>query len=374
MSLEKPDIQFSGYRILGEIGRGAAAVVYKAEEISLKKTVAIKLLNPALFGDPASVERFIQEARTVARLRHPGIVPVNDLDEFESRLFMVMEFMPGGDLASWVRDHGLLNLRLIGSLIGEVAEALDYAHSQGIVHGDVKPANVLLSAPLDQPGARARLADFGVLRAVEKSTDTQSAELTGTPLYISPEQAEGKGARSTSDQYSLAVMTYELLTGTPPFQGSNALEIYLKHVREAPPRPGSLHPRVTHEIEQVVLRGLEKDPAARYASCLEFARALRAALASTEQRSFDEALNRARQALAGHDPIAARPYLEEAADIQPENEAVRQLLEQVQLQERAGAAYAEAGQKLEEAREKARWLRQSPNPPPDPHGLLARLD
>lgn len=116
MSMEKSNIEFSGYRILGEIGRGAAAVVYKAEEISLNKIVAIKLLNPALFGDPASVERFIQEARTVARLRHAGIVPVTDLDEFEGRLFMVMEFMPGGDLTSWVRDHGLLGLRLIDSL------------------------------------------------------------------------------------------------------------------------------------------------------------------------------------------------------------------------------------------------------------------
>ena len=362
-----------GYRILAEIGRGASAVVYQAEDPELQRTVALKVLNPLWFSEAETIQRFIQEARAAARLRHPALLPVLDLDEVDSQLFMVMEYAPDGDLGRWVSAHGGLGLRAVGALVAEIAEGLDYAHSQGVVHGDVKPANILLNGGPGLAGSRARLADFGILRAVELSTRASSRDFEGTPLYISPEQANGKPPGPASDQYSLAVVAYELLAGRPPFQGATSLELYLKHSREEAPRPAQFNPALTEEIEAVLLRGLSKDPAARYPACAEFARALRAALAATEQPALKDALRRARQALADQDIPQARILLNEAARIQPEDTDVRELLAQAARCEQAAFAYAGAGQKLAEAEARARQLRARQPDYPDPQGLLARL-
>ncbi|MBL7164683.1 MAG: serine/threonine protein kinase, partial [Anaerolineales bacterium] len=217
------------YKILEEIGRGGFSVVYKAENVALKKTVAIKMMLPALFHDPESIERFIHEARTVAGLKHAHITRVVDLDEDEGRLFMALEYLPGGDLHSWIETHGRPSFRQSAGIMYDIAEALDYAHGEGVVHGDVKPGNILLNE-----AGRAKLTDFGILRAVESSGVTSADMTRGTPYYVSPEGAEGGRPTPLSDQYALGVVAYELLTGQVPFGGDTPLSIYLKHVREEP--------------------------------------------------------------------------------------------------------------------------------------------
>ena len=308
--MSRPDAplgQLGNYRVLEELGRGGFSIVYRAENVLLKKIVALKLMLPALFADPQSIQRFIQEARTVARLNHPHITRVFDLDEDQGRLFMAVEYMAGGDLHQWLKTHGNLGFRQIAGLIADIAEALDYAHNQDVVHGDVKPANILLT----EDGV-AKLSDFGLLKAVESSGVT-SADLTrGTPYYISPEQAEGGPATARSDQYALGVVAYELLTGRVPFEGETPITIYLKHVREAPAPAGQLNPLVTPQLEAVLTRALEKDPAKRYPDCSSFGRALREAIAATEAEQFQGLMQKAQAALADHEAPKARPLIEAA--------------------------------------------------------------
>ncbi|HNT55909.1 MAG TPA: serine/threonine-protein kinase, partial [Anaerolineaceae bacterium] len=172
------------YIIHEEIGRGGFAIVYRAEDCHLHRIVALKLLNPALFNDAGITERFIREARAAAQLVHPNIVRVTDLDEKEGRIFMVLDYLPGGDLSAWQARHGRLSLQQGLAVLADVAAALDHAHQQGIVHGDVKPQNILLSGdPQSATPGQARLTDFGLLRAVEASgASTTTTELVaGTP-------------------------------------------------------------------------------------------------------------------------------------------------------------------------------------------------
>ena len=360
--------QFGRYQIIEEIGRGGFSIVYRAENTALKKTVAIKLLLPALFSDPESIERFIREARTAAGLTHENIVRVLDLDEDQSRLYMALEYLEGGDLRQWVETQGRPNFRQAAALVGDVAAALDYAHGKGIVHGDVKPGNILLTA-----GGRAKLSDFGVLRAVAQSGVTSADMTLGTPYYISPEVAEGGRPTPLSDQYALGIVAYELFTGKRPFEGDTPLAIYLKHMREQPILPGRLNPLVTPALEVAILRSLAKDPAQRWPSCGDFARALREAVAATETEQFNALVGKAQAALAAHDPAAARPVLQDALQIMPDDAGARELVKQIEQQEQAQRSYNEAAESLAAARGRAVALRQAASGQPDVEGLLGAL-
>lgn len=364
------------YQVLEEIGRGGFSVVYRAEHPRLKKTVAIKLMLPALFSDPEAIQRFIHEARTVAALKQENITQVLDLAEEQGRLYMVMEYLPGGDLHAWQARRGKLSFRRAVEVLGAIAAALDYAHSQNVVHGDVKPGNILMNLE-----GSAKLTDFGVLRAVENSGVTSADMTRGTPYYISPEQAEGGVPTPLSDQYALGVVAYELLTGRVPFEGDTPLTIYLKHVRE-PLQPASqLNPLITPALEAALHKALEKDPKRRYPDCRAFARALREAVAATETEQFQDLMKRAEQALAAHQPENARPLIESALQIQPDDAQARALLEDLQARERAQRGYQGATEAVFTARNAARILTEQPtptgtlgaSPPPDPDGLVARL-
>ena len=367
--MPEQDLGFLGkYRVLEEIGRGGFSIVYRAEHPKLNKIVAIKLMLPTLFSDQEAIQRFIKEAHTVAALKHERIIQISDLSEDAGRLFMVMEYLPDGDLHHWLETQARPKFRQAAGLVADVAAALDYAHSQGIVHGDVKPGNILLA----EDGS-ARLADFGVLRAVENSSVT-SAEMTrGTPYYISPEQAEGGRATPLSDQYALGVVAYELLTGRLPFEGDTPLTIYLKHVREIPPPASQVNPSITPQLEAALARALEKAPAKRYPDCRSFARALREAVAATEAAQYQDLVGRATAALEQHDPESARPLIEAALQIQPDEPRSRALLEDLQARERAQRDYQSAVEALAAARAAAEILRQAKEPPPDPAALLERL-
>lgn len=273
---EHPD----GYEILGEIGRGGMAVVYKARQRGLNRVVAVKVLRGGggwlRDEDAARVRR---EAEAVARLQHPHVVQIHEVGEWDGEPFLALEFVPGGTLAdALARQHRLGTVGIpsdtAAALVETLARAMQHAHEQNIVHRDLKPANVLLA---DGPGgafAHPKIADFGLAVAAERdSSVSQSAALVGTPSYMAPEQANSQltlvGPRT--DVYALGGILYELLTGRPPFQGATVLET-LDLVRQAEPvRPRLLRPAVPRDVETICLKCLSKDPARRYGSAAALA-------------------------------------------------------------------------------------------------------
>lgn len=364
---ETPQWVLGRYHIFEEVGRGGFAVVYRATRPPLETQVALKLLDPALFSDPTIRKHFIEEARRVAALAHPRIVRVLDLEEVEGRAFLTMEYQPGGNLHDWLGRNPRPSLRQISAFISDVAEALDFAHGKGQVHGDVKPANILIGAD-----GRAKLGDFGLLRVIESSNSGTNEMALGTPYYMSPEQAQGQRS-PLSDQYALGVMAYELLAGHPPFDGETSMVILLKHIRQEPPALSGQDSRVTPEVEAVVLRAIAKEPAQRFATSGEFARALRSAVAATETRRKQELQTRITEALSTHDGSAAQSALQELNELDPEDPQARKLLIQVSQEERARQNYASASESLASARQRAATLRNTTLNLPDQSGLLAKL-
>lgn len=267
------------YRLDESIGRGGMAEVFRAVDLTLDRPVAVKVILPDLGRDPQFTERFLREAKTVAALEHPHILPIYDYGQAGETPFLVMPFMVGGSLT----DHLGGNPRPLAEVVrwvDQLAGALDLAHGRGIVHRDLKPANILLT----DGGERLVLADFGIARLRDATTGlTQTGMVVGTPLYMAPEVAAGAKAGPAADLYALAVLAYEMLSGSPPFDGENLLSILHQHAtRPVPP----ISERVDHlprQVDGILALGLAKDPADRPASCRELARAL-AAYLPTEQR------------------------------------------------------------------------------------------
>ena len=374
---QEPEARTLGdYIIHDEIGRGGFAIVYRAEDRNLHKIVALKLLNPALFNDTGITERFIREARSAAQLVHPNIVRVTDLDEKEGRIFMVLDYLPGGDLAAWQARHGRLSLQQGLAVLTDVAAALDYAHQQGIVHGDVKPQNILLagSSENNNPG-QARLTDFGLLRAVEASgASTTTTELVaGTPYYLSPEQARGERPGPASDLYGLGVVAYELFTGQVPFKEGTPVAIYRQHLMDAPPNPQSLNPQLSAEFAAILMRALAKAPEERYSNCGELVRVLAQAAAAMQKDQFAALVQAARQALDENDLPTARARLNGALLLAPADPATQEMLKKLEAQETAADWYARSAASFAVARQQASELQDTEPQTPDPQGVLKVL-
>jgi serine/threonine-protein kinase len=255
------------------------AVVYRALDRTLGRQVAIKVLREQFAADPEFVERFDREARSAARLSHPNIVDIYDVGADGETRFIVMELVEGENLKSLIRRGGALPPALVIGYGREVGAALEYAHRRGIVHRDVKPQNVLLDAD-----GHAKLTDFGIAQAAESVGLTQTGVL-GTPQYMSPEQARGRGVGPASDVYSLGVVLYELATGRLPFQADSPLAIALRHVEDEPPAPRSLNPSVPPALEAVILRALAKAPAERFASAADLVDALNSGVDPVRERT-----------------------------------------------------------------------------------------
>jgi serine/threonine protein kinase len=257
------------YRILAEIGRGGMGVVYKAHDTTLDCPVAIKVLDPLLARDQEFVQRFLREARATARLRrHPHIVTIHDVGQSGGYSFIVMEHLEGRSLVEIIRREGPLPPERVARLVSQVADALDYAHAQGLIHRDVKPGNVIVG-PQDQ----ATLTDFGVARSVEGTRLTQSGVMIGTPAYMSPEQVKGQSVGPAADVYALGVVTYEMLGGRPPFEGETP-HVLFAHAYEPPPPLRQVNPRVPEAVAAAVHKALVKDPKQRYPTAGAFAAAL----------------------------------------------------------------------------------------------------
>lgn len=263
------------YVILEEIGRGGMGAVYKARDIELDRIVAIKVLSPYLVREPHLVQRFMREARLAANLDHPNIVAIYNIGGEGGYYYFVMKYLEGRPLKEMIAQRGPLPLDEVVQLVRQLVSALDYAHQQNLVHRDVKPGNVIVG-----PDGHATLTDFGLAKVVESMKLTASGETIGTLEYMAPEQARGETSPA-SDIYSLGVMTYEMLTGRLPFQGTNQATLLYQHLHEPPPPPHRWNPTIPPEVEQVVLKAMAKEPAQRYATAGEMARELEQAARRT---------------------------------------------------------------------------------------------
>jgi hypothetical protein len=276
-----PGSQFGGYRIIERVGRGGMATVYKAHQADLARYVAIKVLPDFLAEDEAFRDRFQHEAIAVANLRHPNIPAVYHYGHEDETAYIVTEFVDGGTLAE--QTGRPLPLGYTVELLTPIASAIDYAHSRGVLHRDIKPPNILMTRD-----GRPVLNDFGLARMMESEQRiTQGATVMGTPQYMAPEQCLGQDLGSPADIYALTVVAYEMLTGRVPFTAATPAAVIMAQVSEPLPPPRSINPDLSSGVESVLLKGLAKDPAQRYATASAMVRAL--AHASDEAPLADRA-------------------------------------------------------------------------------------
>jgi serine/threonine protein kinase len=285
------------YEITGRLGRGGMGAVYLASDVALDRRVAIKVMLPDLNARDKHAERFRQEARTGAALSHPNIVPVYAVSERDDLLYFVMKYVEGRSLEGILKDAGRLPPSMVQSILHQVGSGLAYGHSRGVIHRDMKPANIMIDV-----NGLALIADFGVAKVLGAQDLTMTGTAVGTPQYMSPEQCRGSRAQPASDQYSLGIVAYQMLTGQAPFQGQAIGALITQHLFDDPPAIEEALPDCPPELGRTVMRMLEKMPKARF-------------------RTLDEALSH----LGGHtlehgDP--ARTQIIELARAVPEPESL----------------------------------------------------
>jgi predicted ATPase/serine/threonine protein kinase len=275
------------YMIESEIGSGGMGSVYRARQLALDRSVAVKVISAGPHAPPSALQRFAREAITVARLRHPNIVTVFDSGAVpEVGAYIVMELLEGSSLADRIAACGRLSLNETVALMRQVCSAVEAAHDAGVIHRDLKPHNVVLER--GEP-VRAKVLDFGIAKSVDvhEVSITAPGVLVGTPIYMSPEQCQGLELDARSDVYSLGCVLYEMLTGQPPFFGGSVVSIALKHITEQPIAPGALAPDLGPDVDAVVMKALAKSAARRFASAGGLATALAACRRSASDGSRD---------------------------------------------------------------------------------------
>jgi serine/threonine protein kinase len=271
--------QLGGYRVATVIGRGGMGVVYLAQQLALDRRVALKVIDPELSEDPEFRERFSREAQLAAAIDHRNIIPVYDAGDADGRLYLSMRYVKGLDLRTVLQLQGPMDPERALGILGAVADALDAAHEAGLVHRDVKPANVLIEDGPDPEPDRVFLTDFGLTKRVHAPSGlTRTGIFVGTPDYASPEQCAGKEVDGRTDVYSLACVLHECLSGATPFPRPSDTQVLAAHLLEAPPRLSSVRPGLPPVLDDVLTRGLAKDPAQRYGTCGALVAAASAAL------------------------------------------------------------------------------------------------
>jgi len=291
--------QFGPYTIIGPLGEGGMASVYKAHQPAVNRDVALKILGRHFMQDPEFITRFKHEAWVVAQFQHPHILPVFDFGETDGYTYLVMPLIKGGQLSDLMTGEPM-RLDMVDRVIRQICDALDYAHSKGVIHRDIKPSNILVDERLN-----CLVSDFGIARMTEGTTKlTATGAVVGTPTYMSPEQAAGETVGPQSDFYSLGIMLYEMVAGRVPFKAETPFAIALKHLSAPMPVPSTFNPRLGPAIEAVVLKAVARSPTERYASGEEFANALSAAVRET-------------QAIQGQATVALAPEVAPTVAIAP---------------------------------------------------------
>lgn len=270
------------YRLEAQVATGGMGEVWRATDLVLERTVAVKLLRESLAEDPVVAERFRREALTAAGLSHPNMADVYDYVQEDGRPGIVMEYVEGETLADRIARDGALDVADTVRIVSAVLAVLEVAHKAGIVHRDVKPGNVMLS-----PAGEVKVTDFGIARAAGHETLTETGMVVGTAHYLSPEQVNGKTATPSSDQYAVGAILYEMLTGTKPFEAETPLAVAMKRLNEDPTPPRQHRPDLPERVVQVALRALARDPAQRFGSADGMRLALEAALASIRPPRVD---------------------------------------------------------------------------------------
>jgi serine/threonine-protein kinase len=267
---ERLQAAVKGEFVIGRLlGQGGFASVFLARDDMLGRDVAIKVLDPNLALSGEHSERFLTEARLVAQLEHPHIVPIYHVEQKEGLLYIVMRFVPGTSLGGLLAKESKVPPAQAAAIAREVADALDYAHHHKVIHRDIKPDNILLDA-----SGHAVVTDFGIARAAQAARLTQEGMVVGTPQYMSPEQASGEEIDGRSDVYALGVVMYEMLAGHPPFGGRTAAQILAKHLSQKPPSLSDTSTDTPEMLAAIVSKALAKDPGERYATARAMADAL----------------------------------------------------------------------------------------------------
>jgi len=283
------------YLLQERLGSGGMAVVYKAQDRMLERTVSMKVLREDFSSDPAFRERFRQEAKAAANLSHPNIVTVHDFGYDDRRLFIVMEYVPGTDLKSLLEKRGRFDLDVGLALIVQVCAGVGYAHRAGLVHCDIKPHNILVT-----PDRRVKVTDFGIARALASINPTERSDIVwGSPQYFSPEQARGLAPSPSSDVYGIGVVLYEVITGQLPFMSSSSTELARLHRDARPIPPSELNPEIPEPVEKIILKVLDKEPSARYRTADQLGRVLMNFSRAGEAQSVYPAGSRNARTLAG---------------------------------------------------------------------------
>ena len=270
--------QLGRYQIVSPLGEGGMAAVYKAYQPGMDRYVALKILPQQYARDAEFTGRFEQEAKVIAKLQHPHVLPVHDYGEAEDYTYIVMPLVETGTLADLLRGDQPMELQRIRIIMTQLGDALDYAHSQGLIHRDIKPSNVLI----DKRG-NSLLTDFGIAKMVEGTKHfTQTGGIVGTPHYMSPEQGGGDPLTPQSDIYSLGVVLYEMVTGRVPFDAETPMAVVIKHMTDPLPPPSKLNPEVSPALESVVLKAMAKRPEDRFESAAAMVRAVRLAIPESQ--------------------------------------------------------------------------------------------
>ncbi len=259
------------YQLLEQLGYGGMAEVFRARDLMLDRNIAIKILRPDFSGNEDFQNNFRQEARAAANLSHPNIVTVHDFGFADDMLYIVMEYIPGKDLKQLIRERGRFPVEDAIPLIFQACAGIGYAHRAGLVHCDVKPHNMLVSSD-----GRLKVTDFGIARALSTIAPGEKTDVVwGSPLYFSPEQARGEAPSPASDVYSLGVVLYELLSGTPPFTAGSADELARLHISGRPIPIREYLPDIPSALEEIIMKVLSKEPASRYRTADQLGRVLK---------------------------------------------------------------------------------------------------
>jgi len=272
--------ELAGYRIEVLLGRGGMADVYRAVDLRLGRPVALKLLAPDLAEDERFRERFLRESRLAASLDHPNVIPIYEAGEVEGLLYIAMRYVEGTDLKKLLQQEGRLDPRRALFLLGRIADALDAAHARGLVHRDVKPGNVLIAVdPKADPAEHPYLSDFGLTKQTSSDSGiTQTGQFVGTADYAAPEQITRGPIGPATDQYALACLLHECLTGNPPYRNDALMAVLWAHVNDPPPKASEQNHELPKALDPVLARGLAKEPKQRYASCRDLVANAREAL------------------------------------------------------------------------------------------------